>query len=156
MAQKIYSGRYKPDPFFMKQLKELDVRLGCRYREDLNRFVITWEKFWGLPDEIMIVSKPGFRQPDRRELLTLCGGDLHKKDMRECLNETAAYFADYREREARSIVDDIRGATKDDKIQLQNTYREVFNLPGKPSAFRRIEPKPKGKTLGELQNNVAE
>jgi len=151
MAQKIYSGRYKPDPFFMMQLKQLDQRLGCRFREDLDRFVITWEKFWGPPDEIMVVSKVGFRQPDRRELLRLCAGDLHRKDMRECLDETAAYFADYREREAKSRADDIRHATKADKVQLQNAYREVFNNPGKPSTYRRITPKPRGKSLDELQ-----
>ncbi len=155
MAHKIYSHRYEPDPFFMKQLKELDVRLGCRYREDLTRFVITWEKFWGLPDEIMVVSKPGFRQPDRRELLRLCAGDLHRKDMRACLNETAAYFADYREREAKSRADDFRNKTKEDSLQLRNAYRETFNLPGKPSAHRRIIPKPRGKSLDELQT-VAE
>ena len=152
MAQKIYSNRYEPDSFFMEQLKELDPRLGCRFREDLTRFVITWEKVWGPPDEIMIVSKSGFRQPDRRELMRLCGGDLHRKDMRQCLNETAAYFKDYRERQAKSRADDIRNATKDDKSQRKKAYREVFNHPGKPSAHRRIIPKPKGKSLAELQN----
>jgi len=152
MAQKIYSTRYIPDAFFMKQLKELDQRLGCRFREDLDRFVITWEKFWGLPDEVMVVSKPGFRQPDRRELLKLCGGDLHRQDMRSRLNETAAYFADYEKRQNDFVADELRAQTREDKTQLKNTYRKVFNTGGKASAHRRITPKAKGETIAEIQS----
>jgi len=150
--KKTYSKRYTPDTYFMKQLKELDARLGCRFREDLQRFVITWEKIWGQNDEIMIVSKPHFRQPDRRELLFLCEGDLHRGDMRDRLNKTASYFADYRKRQDKNVADDIRGATKDDSIQLRNTFRNVYNMPGKPAEFRRIEPKVKGKTFNELKS----
>lgn len=153
--KKTYSNRYTPDAYFMKQLKELDQRLGCRFREDLQRFVITWEKFWGQNDEIMVVSKSHFRQPDRRELLFLCEGDLHRGDMRDRLNKSAAYFEDYRKRQDASVADDIRNATKDDKVQLRNTFRKVYNTGGKPSTFRRIKPKIKGKTFNELQNCVA-
>lgn len=147
---KTYSHRCQPDRYFMKQLKELDNRLGCRFREDLERFVITWEKFWGPPDEIMVVSKPHFRQPDRRELLFLCEGDLNRTDMRERLEISAAYFEDYRKKEEAFQADEIRGMTKDDKIQLSNVYRKTFNTGGKPSAHRRIPPPIKGKTAAEL------
>jgi len=156
MMKKTYSARVKPDRFFMKQLKELDPRLGCRFREDLERFVIIWEKFWGEPDEIMVVSKPFYRQPDRRELLFLSDGDLHRIDMRERLETTAAYFEDYRKREDENVADDLRNMTKDDKIQLLNTFRQVYNTGGKPSAFRRITPPVKGKTANELDNCIAQ
>ena len=150
--KKTYSNRYTPNIFFMKQLKELDQRLGCRFREDLQRFVITWEKIWGENDEIMVVSKYYFRQPDRRELLVLCDGDLHRGDMRDRMNKTAAYFEDYRERQDKNVADDFRNLTKDDSIQLQNTFRKTYNTGGKPSAHRRIEPKVKGKTFDELKS----
>lgn len=153
--KKTYSNRYKPDTFFIRQLKELDPRLGCRFREDLDRFVITWEKVWGMPDEVMVVSKPGFRQPDRRELMRLCDGDLHRKDMGQRLDETAAYFKDYRKRQDESAADDFRNLTKDDKQQLKNAFRKAYNTGGKPSAHRRIEPKPRGASFGELQNTGA-
>ena len=156
IKEKTYSSRVKPDRFFMKQLKELDSRLGCRFREDLERFVITWEKFYGPPDEIMVVSKSHFRQPDRRELIFLSDGDLHRMDMRERLEMTAAYFEDYRKREDENVADDIRNMTKDDKIQLLNTFRKVYNTGGKPSAFRRITPPVKGKTANELDNCIAQ
>ena len=130
--KKTYSNRYTPNIFFMKQLKELDARLGCRFREDLQRFVITWEKIWGENDEIMVVSKYYFRQPDRRELLVLCDGDLHRGDMRDRMNKTAAYFEDYRERQDKNVADDFRNLTKDDSIQLQNTFRKTYNTGGKP------------------------
>ena len=151
MIEKVYSHRCKPDKFFMKQLKALDNRLGCRFREDLERFVITWEKFYGPPDEIMVVSKPHFRQPDRRELLFLCSGDLHRTDMREQLEKTAAYFDDYRKREEDYQKDEIRNMTKDDKIQLADAFRKTYNTGGKPSAHRRIPPPVKGKTIDELR-----
>ena len=156
IKEKTYSNRYRPDTHFMKQLNELDPRLGCRFREDLERFVITWEKFWGEPDEIMVVSKPHYRQPDMRELLFLSNGDLHRMDMRERLEESAAYFADYRKREDEDVADDIRNMTKDDKIQLLNTFRKVYNTGGKPSAHRRITPPVKGKTANELENYMAQ
>ena len=152
--KKTYSNRYTPDAHFMKQLKELDQRLGCRFREDLERFVITWEKVWGQNDEIMVVSKPHFRQPDRRELLFLCEGDLHRGDMRDRLNKSAAYFEDYRKRQDKTVEDDIRNLTKDDRLQLRNIFKKVYNT-GKVSAFRRVPPKVKGKTFDELQNCVA-
>jgi hypothetical protein len=135
----------------MKQLKELDSRLGCRFREDLERFVITWEKIYGPPDEIMVVSKPHFRQPDMRELMFLCEGDLRRTDMRERLEMSAAYFAEYRKKEEDFQRDEIRNMTKDDKIQLANAFRETYNTGGKPSAFRRVTPPVKGKTAEELR-----
>lgn len=151
MIGKTYSGRCKPDRHFMKQLKELDPRLGCKFREDLERFVITWEKIWGPPDEIMVVSKSHFRQPDMRELMFLCEGDLHRTDMRERLELSAAYFADYRKTEEEYQADEIRNMTKDDKIQLANAFRQTYNTGGKPSAVRRIVPKHRGKTVEELR-----
>ncbi len=153
--KKPYSNRYKPDAFFMRQLKELDQRLGCRFREDLQRFVITWEKVWGMPDEIMVVCKPRFRQPDRRELMFLCEGDLHRGDMRDRLNKSAAYFEDYRKRQDASVADDFRNMTKDDQVQLKNTFRKVYNTGGKPSTHRRIIPKARGKSVDELSKCIA-
>ena len=151
MMGKTYSGRCKPDRFFMKQLKAIDDRLGVRFREDLERFVITWEKIYGPPDEIMVVSKPHFRQPDRRELTFLCSGDLHRSDMRERLQKTAYYFEKHRADEEAYQADEIRNMTKDDKIQLANAFRHTYNTGGKPSAIRRITPPVKGKTIEELR-----
>ena len=144
IKEKAYSNRYRPEKHFMKQLKDLDPRLGCEFREDLERFVITWEKFWGPPDEIMVVSKEHFRRPDRRKLLFLCSGDLHRIDMREQLEKTSAYFDDYRKKQDEFAQDEIRNMTKDDKVQLANAFRRTFNTGGKPSTYRRIEPRPKG------------
>lgn len=152
MMEKTYSNRVRPDRFFMKSLKDLDRRLGCRFREDLERFVITWERFYGPPDEIMVVSKPFFRQPDKRELLFLCEGDLHRTDMRERLELSSAYFHEFRKKEEEFQADEIRNMTKDDKIQLADAFRKTYNTGGKPSAFRRVTPPIKGKTADELKN----
>ncbi len=156
MIGKTYSGRVKPDRFFIKQLKELDPRLGIRFREDLDRFVVTWEKIYGPPDEIMVVSKPYFRQPDRRELMFLCSGDLHRTDMRERLQKTAHYFEKHRSDEEAMQRDEIRNMTKDDKIQLSNAFRKTFNTGSKAPEHRRIVPKHRGKTVDELQSCIAQ
>jgi hypothetical protein len=40
--------------------------------------------------------------------------------------------------------DNIRGWTKDDKIQLMNAFGKLYGAGKYNSAFRRVTPKPKG------------
>lgn len=154
----IYSRIYAPDRAFMRQLKQLDRRLDCIYRLDVERFVITWEMPAGPPSELFVVraENGGFRHPDGRELDMLCEGDLHRTDLKERLNRTEKYMREYREKQEAFESDEIKNHTKDDKIQLSQAYREVFNMGVKKSAHRRIVPKIKGKTYNELTNCVAQ
>ena len=136
-----YSSEYKPDPTFIKRLKELDQRLGCKFRRDLNRFAITFDRAVGPPNEVLIVKgeQGEFRQPDQRELKVLCDGDLHRTDIKTRLDKADNYMRDYREKEDAHVADEIRCRTKDDKLQLVNAYRKSFNTSGKPlPAFRKI------------------
>ena len=148
MAER-YSNEYRPDQTFMKRLKELDRRLGCKFRHDLNRFAITFDRVVGPPNEILIVKgeQGEFRHPDQRELKVLCDGDLHRTDIKTRLDKADNYMRDYREKEDAHVADEIRNRTKDDSIQLKNAYRKDFNLGGKPSEFRRIDLKPRGKVI---------
>lgn len=157
----IYSGEYIPDRAFISDLKRLDQRLGCKYRVDLNRFVITWEMPIGPCAELLVVRSEtgGFRQPDNRELTMLCEGDLHRTDLKTRLQKTEKYMRDYRERLEAHERDELRQQTKDDKIQLMQTYRDVFNIGTKKSAHRRIAQRPKGKTYkarNELEACIAQ
>lgn len=153
----IYSSQYSPDRAFMKQLKKLDKRLGCKYRVDIERFVITWDMPVGPFAELLVVRDEygGFRHPDMRELIMLCEGDLHRTDLKERLQKTESYLREYREKEEKKIRQEIKEATIDDRIQLMQAYREAFNVGTKRSAFRRITHKPKGKTTNELYSGLA-
>jgi len=150
-----YSSEYRPDPAFTKKLKKLDSRLGCKFRHDLRRFVVTFDRAVGSPAEVLIVKGEygEFRQPDERELKVLNDGDLQKTDIRTRLDRADNYMRDYRKKQEKEISDRIDLATKDDRIQLKNAYRKSFNTGGKPSEFRRIIHKPKGKKASALSKN---
>ena len=150
----IYSNEYSPDRTFVKRLKQLDPRLGCKFRTDLRKFAITFDRVVGPPAEVLIVNNNGgFRQPDERELKVLNDGDLQKTDIRTRLDRADNYMRDYRKKQEKEISDRIDLATKDDRIQLKNAYRKSFNTGGKPSEFRRIIHKPKGKKASALSKN---
>lgn len=144
-----YSTAYAPDRYFMQQLKSLDKRLGCRYRVDIKCFVITWDMPIGPPAELLVVrTRSGhFRQPDQRELMALCEGDLHRTDLAHRLQQTETYMRNYREVQEKNAREDLRNKTKDDKLQLMNAYRRAFNEGHKKSAHRRMDYKPKGKVF---------
>lgn len=146
-----YSSEYRPDPTFTKRLKELDPRLGCKFRHDLRKFAITFDRVVGPPSEVLIVKSEsgGFRHPDQRELKVLCDGDLHRTDIKTKLDKADNYMRDCREKQDAHVADELRNKTKEDKIQLKNAVRSAFNLGGKPSAFRRIKLKPKGKKINK-------
>ena len=70
-----------PDRVFMQRLKELDKKLGCRFVPSHQHFIITYERPIGSPATLMVVKRDdgGFRQPDNRDINTLCKYDLSKK-----------------------------------------------------------------------------
>ena len=150
-----YSNEYTPDSSFVKHLKRLDPRLGCKYRRDLGKFAITWSMPVGSPSEVMIVQNENgtFKQPDSRDLLILQEGDIHRTDIKERMNKTVNYMRDYQEQVKKTQSDEIRNATKEDKHQLMNAYRKSFNLSGKNApAFRQVIPKAKGEKVTIKKN----
>ena len=154
----VYSKIYTPDRAFMSKLKQLDKRLDCIYRLDIERFVITWHMPAGPPSELFVVRDEtgGFRHPDMRELYMLSEGDLHRSDLKDRIERTEKYMSEYRERQEAMEADEIKNQTKDDRIQLSQAYRSAFNVGTKKSAHRRIMPKTKGKAFNELDACVAQ
>jgi len=140
---KILNGKeimYTPDRVFTKDLKRLDNKLGCYYNPDHEHFVITYDRPVGKPAEIMMVENQdgAFRQPDKRDIDTLCEGDIHRTDIKTRLRKGAAYMENYRNKQEENIRASMREATLDDKIQLRNTYAKATNSGKGNSAFRRI------------------
>jgi hypothetical protein len=133
-----------PDRSFMRQLKELDRRLNCVFRPEHEHFVITYDRGHGEPVNICMVKAEdgGFRQPNRTDLDFVFSGDLERMSKAEFFQRASKYSADYALKMERNRRDTIRGATKDDKIQLMNAYNRAANISKANSAFRRIDHKP--------------
>jgi hypothetical protein len=133
-----------PDPSFMKRLKAVDKRLGCVFREEHEHFVITYDRGHGEPVNICMVKADdgGFRHPDNRDLDFICSGDMERMSQSEFFLKSSKYQADCREKVRRNRAETIRGATKDDKIQLMNQFVRTANISKGNSAFRRIDHKP--------------
>ena len=137
-----------PDRHFMKKLKNLDPKLGCEFNRNTEKFNITFDRV-GRPAVVLFPVKSesgGFRQPDQRELTVLGESDLERVGMRDRLNKTSKYMADYRDKQAVDAKNNIRDMTKDGKIQLMNAIGRAGG--GKHnSTFRRVKPKTKGKVF---------
>jgi len=133
----------------MQDLKALDSRLGCRYETSHGHFVVDYKRAQGQPVPIFMVKgdKDEFRQPDKRDLDFLKSGDLTKEDMETKIQKSALYMEKVREKSRKDAADNIRGATKDGKIQLANTMSRIAGGGKGNSAFRRIKTKTKGKVF---------
>lgn len=143
-----------PDVGFMKNLKTMDRRLDCAWNPRINRFVITFERAHKGSVPILVIQSEDkkMRYPDQRDLDFLAEGDIERVSVKERCERTATYFERYREKKAKEAHDNIRGMTKDDKIQLMQRYSRMAGVGKGNSAFRRITPKKKGKSANELEN----
>jgi hypothetical protein len=138
---------YDPDRVFMKRLKGLDPRLGCKYFPSHGHFVVTYRRAIGEPVPVMLIEGPGgcFRQPDERDIKKLQEGDLHRVPLKDRMKQLAAYFERDRTERARKRREMLRDRTKDDRIQLTRAIGKIDrNNGGKTMPYRRIDPRPKG------------
>lgn len=131
------------DRSFKRDLKTLDRRLDAKFNGE--HFVITYDRGYGEPVNIFRVkgADDGFRQPDKRDLAVIKGGDLEDEKMETRLRRSAYAAECQRREELRKSREAIRDMTKDDKIQLQNAVLKKKNLSKANSTFRRITPKSK-------------
>jgi len=140
---------YKPDRHFMKQLKDLDPKLGCEFNHNTQRFNITYKRATGLPVPIVQVKTEDekFRRPDQREIKLLCESDTHRVSMNERLNKASKYMSDYREQKEREARENLRLMTIDDKRQLRRAFGRLHGPKYDGSIFNKATPKPKGKVF---------
>lgn len=131
---------------FPRQLYSLDRHLGCRFNTDLKRFVITWERQDRSILTLMKVENEDgtFRHPDVRDLCTLKKWDMEERRVMDVMREIAEYMVKEREKDRRNASDMIKGATKDNKIQLMQAFTRLANVSKGNSAFRRIKEKARG------------
>lgn len=136
----------QPDRVFVQRLKEMDSRLGCRFDREFERFVITYKRAIGEDFPILFIEDDngGFRHPDQRDLNTLCESDTHRVSAKERFQAASKYMEEYRRHQRRAAKDNIRGWSRDDKIQLSNAFNRIMGAGKGNSAFRRVNPKSRG------------
>lgn len=135
------------NPSFLRSLKTLDRRLDCVFRREHEHFVITYDRGWGDPVNILLVQAEsgGFRQPDNRELAALSEGDMCNQRVQDRLAKAAKYMQDVRDKDFRDRRDMIRNRTKDDKIQLMDKFQHAYGSGKHKAAFRPITYRGKSK-----------
>ena len=136
---------YKPDRTFISNLHRLDKRLGVKFNG--QHFVITYDRGYGEPINILVIKSEngGFRQPDRRDLNKLNQGDMSKQRFRDYWDRISKHFYDFREGKRAKTKEFFRDLTKDNKIQLGQAFGRLSSKSN--AAFRRIDPKSKGKVF---------
>jgi hypothetical protein len=134
----------KPNRSFMKDLRLMDRRLGCKFNGE--HFIVTYDRGYGEPVNIMRIKTDdgGFRQPTGRDLDVLRQGDLASgENMNTRLSKLAYASYEIRETLKRKHRENIRNMTKDDKNYLMNKIGRVAGQ-GKPRpAYRPVPYKPK-------------
>lgn len=133
----------RPDRAFMRDLKNMDKRLGCKFNG--QNFVLTYDRGYGEPVNVLLVKRDdgGFRQPTGRDLEVLRGGDLASGENVEVrLQKMARACYEMRESVTRKRRENIRNMTKDDKNYLMNKIGRIAGQ-GKPRpAYRPVPHKP--------------
>lgn len=132
-----------PERGFLRDLKNLDKRLGVKFND--SHFVVTYDRGHGEPVNILRVrgEDGSFRQPDRRDLAIIKGGDLAEGPKMDLRLKEAAYKAELiRQRDKQKAHDNIRDMTKDNKNQLKKAFIQATNLSKGNATFRRIDHKP--------------
>jgi hypothetical protein len=131
------------DRSFKRDLKNLDSRLGTKFNG--QNFIVTYDRGHGEPVNILRVrgEDGGFRQPDKRDLAIIKGGDLAEGPKMEMRLREAAYKAErIREADKRKAHENIRDMTKDSRNQLTKAFIQATNQSKGNAAFRRIDHKP--------------
>lgn len=128
-----------PDRIFMKDLKLMDKRLGCKFNGE--HFVVTYDRGYGEPVNIAKVEgeNSGFRQPDKRDLEFIRSGDMESENVRRKLNRISHVSAKEEQmKQAKKAKENIRDMTKDNKRQLMRWIGDKYGVSKANSEFRRI------------------
>lgn len=131
------------DRSFVKDLKSLDKRLSTKFNG--QNFIVCYDRGHGEPVNVLRIQGEGgtFRQPDKRDLIVIKGGDLAEGPKMELRLKEAAYRAELQQREVkRKRYGEIRDMTKDSRRQLEKAYIQATNQSKGNATFRRIDHKP--------------
>ena len=134
----------RPDRSFMRDLKNMDRRLGCKFNG--QNFVITYDRGYGEPVNVLLIKRDdgGFRQPTGRDLELLRQGDLASGESMDTRLRKLAYASyEIRETLKRKHRENIRNMTKDDKNYMMNKIGRLTGQGTPRPAYRQVPYKSK-------------
>jgi hypothetical protein len=127
------------DRSFMRDLKLMDSRLSVKFNG--QHHVITFDRGHGEPVNILRIKAEdgGYRQPDRRDIAIIKGGDLAEGEPLESRLKKKAYISEEMRKQLRKKQhDEIRDQTRDNKLQLKRWVNDRANQSKGNAEFRRI------------------
>jgi len=146
-----------PDSGFVKKLRTFDPKLKCQFSRKLECFVITQPNRLHSGESVAAIVEgddgAGYRQPDNRDIQTLYEADFENKDHKKRILEGEEYMTNYREKEHKENIDEIRDIGKDSKYQLRNSLVKAYNMGKGMAPVRPIKVKPKGKVFNMSWDN---
>jgi hypothetical protein len=141
---------------FVKQLKEYDSKLSIVFDRGVERFIVCRQRAYGKPWGVLVIQTDdgAFRQPDGRDIKRLYEADLWKNggvDARIRRGEKTMW--EHEDKLEADSKEHFRALSRENKIQLMNTYRKATNTGSKAPEFRRIEDirKPGALTLSQIR-----
>jgi len=146
------------DSTFLKKLREFDDKLFVRFDRVSEKFYILRKKTVGPAAAVLVVETPekAFRQPDDRDIAKLYWGDLWRHGgVDEHVRRGEQKMLDYHRKLEMDAEEELRYATRENKIQLSNIYRKAYNLGSKSPELRRVNVKGPGKTIEEIKASRA-
>jgi hypothetical protein len=144
------------DRGFLKDLKTLDKRLSVKFNGD--HFIVCFDRGYSEPVNVYRVKADdgGFRQPDRRDLEIIKGGDLNNGDRMEVRLKKIAYASEKIRRQMREKArNEIRDMTKDNRLQLKRWIGDRANSSKSNAEFRRIPHKPSKRVVRTIESSSA-
>lgn len=134
---------YTPDRSFMKDLKNLDKNLGCKFNGRF--FVVTYQRPYGEPVNLYAIKGPdnSFRHPGQKDIEIIAASNIERESPKEKFQRISQHMEEVRIKKRHEAKENIRLMTKDDRRQLSKAFTQTTNLGKGNSAFRRITPKAK-------------
>lgn len=116
---------YTPDRSFMRELKNLDKRLDCKFNGRF--FVVTYQRPYGDPINLYAIKGPNdsFRQPGQKDVETIAVSNIERESPKEKFQRISKYMEDVRIKKRREAKENIRDMAKDNKRQLMPAFQKV-------------------------------
>jgi hypothetical protein len=145
-----------PDWVFVRDLREFDPHLRIRFERRFEKFVISKRRAFGDDFNVLVVQMDNgaFRQPDQRDIKKLYEGDLWRHGgVKERIRRGEEKMQEAEVKSAANAEDELKANTRENKIQLSNTYRKAFNEGSKAAEIRRIDVQnPRARTVEQIKS----
>ena len=142
---------YNCDWSVLKELKNIDRDLDCKYNQEIGRFVVTFKRATGgepVPVLWIETENNEFRFPDYRDVQKIAEMDSNKDAVRDRLSKSSYAIDEFAKKQRARASEEILAMTREDRRILMKAFNKAF-FGGKADPFCKVTPKPKGKSFGK-------